>query len=435
MPAGLMDSTTVSRLAFGTRVIEADFIPHNKEKIIMGEDICQNLSIPGKELLLHAFVEQDTLFIGPLIGVLTSGFTSYPLRPLGERTSFFAKLLSVNKSVGVLPFLFGEEHIDWEKGSIKGLFLEEGEWKTYEIPFPNVIYDRLPNRRSERKAKIIQMKERLKKDYLIPSYNPGFFSKMDIFERLQQDDRASIFLPETHPFTSFSVMERMLADYGHIYMKPANGSLGLGIHQILYDRNNNIYYCRYQDDNGQKKLTRFTSLEALFKKVFTKRKLTNMIVQQGIHLIREDGRLIDFRVHTNKDEDGQWQVTAMAAKVGGNGSPTTHIRNGGKVLTLDEVFANSQDRMSFAQSLSDAALCLSKALDGQVEGIIGEIGFDLGIDKEGRVWLFEANSKPGRSIFTHPSLKASDLLTRKLTLGFGVFLAEKAIKSPEAFFT
>jgi hypothetical protein len=104
-------------------------------------------------------------------------------------------------------------------------------------------------------------------------------------------------------------------------------------------------------------------------------------------------------------------------------------------MTLEEVFDNSKDREKFAQSLSDAALCLSKALESQVEGIIGEIGFDLGIDKEGRVWLFEANSKPGRSIFTHPNLKDSDLLTRKLTFGFGVFLAEKAIKSPEAFFT
>jgi hypothetical protein len=430
-----MNSAAVCRLAFGSKVIEADIIPHTKGKIILGEDVHRDLSIPCKEMLLHAFVEQDTLFIGPLIGVLTSGFTTYPLRPLGERTSFFAKLLSVNKSVGVLPFLFGEEHIDWEKGLIKGLFFEEANWKTYEIPFPNVIYDRLPNRRSERKAAIKIMKEKLQKDYLIPSYNPGFFSKMDIFERLQQNEGACIFLPETHPFTSFSVIERMLADYGHVYLKPANGSLGLGIHQILYDRNNNIYYCRYQDETGQKKLTKFKSLEALFKKVFYKRKITNMIVQQGIHLIREDGRLIDFRVHSNKDEDGRWQVTAVAAKVGGYGSPTTHIRNGGKVMTLEEVFDNSKDREKFAQSLSDAALCLSKALESQVEGIIGEIGFDLGIDKEGRVWLFEANSKPGRSIFTHPNLKDSDLLTRKLTFGFGVFLAEKAIKSPEAFFT
>ncbi|WP_053361789.1 YheC/YheD family protein [Bacillus sp. FJAT-27251] len=435
LPAELMHTMPLSRLSFGSRVIEADCIPHDKEKIIVGESVYNSLAIPGNEAILHAFSEQDTLFIGPLIGVLTSGFTSFPLRPLGDRTNIFAKLLSVNKSVGVMTFLFGEEHIDWEKGLIKGLFFEGQQWKTYEVPFPNVIYDRLPNRRSEKKANIKKVKERMQTDYLIPSYNPGFFSKLDIFERLYQDELACTFLPETHPFTSFTVIERMLADYGHVYVKPANGSLGLGIHQILFDRRNSTYYCRYQDNDGQKKLTKFNSLETLFKKVFHKRKLSNMIVQQGIHLIREEGRLIDFRIHTNKDEDGLWQITAMAAKVGGQGSPTTHIRTGGKVMTIEEVFRNRDDQEKFALALSSAALYLSKALESQVEGIIGEIGFDLGIDKEGRVWLFEANSKPGRSIFSHPNLKESDLLTRKLTLGFGIFLAEKAIKSPEALFT
>src|SRR5690606_1282202 len=126
-----------------------------------------------------------------------------------------------------------------------------------------------------------------------------------IFERLEQDDKANFFLPETHPFTSFSMIERMLANYGHVYLKPENGSLGMGIHQIVYDREVGHYYCRYRDEYSEKKLTRFNSLESLFKYVFHKRNLSNMIVQQGIHLLRIDGRIVDFRVHTNKNEHGK----------------------------------------------------------------------------------------------------------------------------------
>jgi hypothetical protein len=66
-----------------------------------------------------------------------------------------------------------------------------------------------------------------------------------------------------------------------------------------------------------------------------------------------------------------------------------------------------------------------------MEGIIAEIGFDLGIDKHGDVWLFEANSKPGRSIFSHPELKEFDKLTCKLSLAFAVFLTEQTILHPE----
>ena len=425
---------SIERIAFGNKTVEIECLPHKKGKIIISENIRKALFLPEFDISLHVFTDRETLFIGPLIGILTSGFTSYPLNPLGKRTSFFSKLLSVNKMVGAIPFMFGEEHIDWDQGLIKGYFYEDSVWKTIDVPFPNVIYDRLPNRRTEKKKTNKLLKERLQTDYLIPWYNPGFFSKMDVFERLQQDDDASTFLPETYPFTSFSIIERMLSDYGHIYLKPENGSLGLGIHQILFDRQKGDYFCRYRDEKGQQRLRRYKTLESLFSNVFSKRKLSNMIVQQGIHLLRADGRIVDFRVHTNKDEQGKWQIAAIAAKVGGNGSATTHISYGGEVKTLEEIFPNKEEQELYKAKLINSALYLSEILETQVEGIIGEIGFDFGIDKNGKVWLFEANSKPGRSIFKHPELKDFELLSRKLSIEFGVFLAEKAITQPEEIF-
>lgn len=436
VPADLTHSKEINKVAFGNRVVDVTCAPHPKGRnvIVLSNDVQKELSMPDLSTSLHIFIDQHTLFIGPLIGILTSGFTPFPLRPIGERSMFFAKLLSVNKSVGALPFVFGEEHIDWDQGLIEGYFFVDGDWVKIKVPFPNVVYDRLPNRRTERKSELRSLKSRMQTDYLIPWYNPGFFSKLDVFERLQQDERAVEYLPETHQFSSFSVIERMLSNYGNVYVKPANGSLGLGIHQILYDKHNGYYYCRYRDNEGINKLTRFESLEKLMKKVFYKRNLSQMIVQQGISLLRSEKRLIDFRVHTNKDEYGQWQVAAIAAKIAGQGSVTTHVNNGGVVKSLDELFEDRTERELCEKKLSEASLLLSSILEKNMEGIIGEIGFDLGIDKSGKVWLFEANSKPGRSIFKHPKLKNFDLLTRKLSLSFGIFLAEKAITSPEDIF-
>ena len=44
--------------------------------------------------------------------------------------------------------------------------------------------------------------------------------------------------------------------------------------------------------------------------------LTNpsYIAQQGISLIKKEKRCVDFRVHTNKDGNNQWVLTALAAK-------------------------------------------------------------------------------------------------------------------------
>lgn len=436
LPADLTHNKEINKIAFGNKVVDVTFAPHPKGRnvIVLSNDVQKELSMPDLSTSLHIFIDQHTLFIGPLIGILTSGFTPFPLRPIGERSMFFAKLLSVNKSVGALPFVFGEEHIDWDQGLIEGYFFVDGGWMKIKVPFPNVVYDRLPNRRTERKSELRSLKSRMQTDYLIPWYNPGFFSKLDVFERLQQDERATEYLPETHQFSSFSVIERMLSNYGNVYVKPANGSLGLGIHQILFDKHNGYYYCRYRDQEGINKLTRFESLEKLMKKVFYKRNLSQMIVQQGISLLRSEKRLIDFRVHTNKDEYGQWQVAAIAAKIAGQGSVTTHVNNGGVVKSLDELFEDRTERELCEKKLSEASLLLSSILEKNMEGIIGEIGFDLGIDKSGKVWLFEANSKPGRSIFKHPKLKNFDLLTRKLSLSFGIFLAEKAITAPEDIF-
>lgn len=436
VPAELTLNKDINKIAFGNKVVDVTCALHPKGRnvIVLSDDVQRELSMPDLSTSLHLFIDQQTLFIGPLIGILTSGFTPFPLRPIGERSMFFAKLLSVNKSVGALPFVFGEEHIDWDQGLIQGYFFVDGGWLRIKVPFPNVVYDRLPNRRTERKSELRSLKSRMQTDYLIPWYNPGFFSKLDVFERLQQDERAAEYLPETHQFSSFSVIERMLSSYGNVYVKPANGSLGLGIHQILFDKYNGYYYCRYRDQDGVNKLTRFESLEKLMKKIFYKRNLSQMIVQQGISLLRSEKRLIDFRVHTNKDEYGQWQVAAIAAKIAGQGSVTTHVNNGGVVKSLDELFEDQTEREIYEKKLSEAAMVLSTILEKNMEGIIGEIGFDLGIDKSGKVWLFEANSKPGRSIFKHPKLKNFDLLTRKLSLSFGIFLAEKAITAPEDIF-
>ncbi|CAH2713577.1 Endospore coat-associated protein YheD [Neobacillus rhizosphaerae] len=434
-PQAVLRDKQIKKIAFGSKSIAVDFFPHpdKNDRIVISKKIQEAIQFPHFTIPLHAFIENQILYIGPLVGIFTAGFTSIPQQPVGERTLFFSKLLSVNKPVGALAFVFGEQHIDWEQGTIEGYFFHNQAWTTVEVPFPNVIYDRLPNRKSENNPKLIKVRERLQKEYLIPWYNPGFFNKLDIYERLQKDPSVTTYLPETHPFTSFSIMETMLSKYGHIFIKPKNGSLGLGVHQVIFDKQTGDYYCRYQDDGYINRLRKFVSLERLFHSVFAHQSLEKMLVQQGISLLRNEKRSIDFRVHTNKDDYGKWQVSAIAAKIAGHGSVTTHARSGGDIKTIAEIFPKEECDL-YTEKLISTALLLSKSLDRNIEGIIGEIGFDLGIDRNGNVWIFEANSKPGRSIFSHPELKEVDFLTRKLSIAFAIFLTEQALLHPEELF-
>ena len=423
--------SSIRYLSFGTTCIECKVkvLKDEKQGISLSEDLYEQLKIPYTGST-HLIQHEDTIYLGPLVGIFTAGFTKSMLRPIGERSLFFAKLLAVEKAVGAYPFIFGAHQINWDQGTINGLFYLKDGWKNIEVPFPNVVYDRLPNRRTENHQDLKKVKQKLNEEYLIPWFNPGFFNKWEIHQLLLNDSVVNKYLPETHLNPSLSLIEDMLAKYQHVYLKPANGSLGLGVFQILYSREEEVYYCRFKNDDNLNKLQKYSSLESLMKYVFRSKKLEDYIVQQGVSLIRIDHKTVDFRVHTNKNKNGEWQVSVIAGKISGRGSVTTHLNSGGVVKTVDELYTNKAECKDIIKKLNEVSLLISKAIDIYVKGPIGEIGFDLGIDKSGRVWLFEANSKPGRSIFSHPRLKESDLLTRSLSLQYAVHLTEKTIKSP-----
>ncbi len=432
LPSDSQPLHDIHSVSFGTISLPCQVLYQDnlQDKILVSEVLAEQLLLPigGKSNLIFY---EDTLYLGPVIGIFTAGFTESSLRPIGERSLFFAKFLSIDHSLGILSYVFGAHHINWEDGTIEGYTYGKNGWKKGRFPFPNVVYDRLPNRRIENHQALKTVKKRLTDEYSIPWYNPGFFNKWSIHKLLIHDMDVSRYLPETLHTPTISQMEEMLSSYQSIYLKPANGSLGLGVFQLMYSREENMYYSRYRDDNEINRLRKYHSLESFLKASFKDRLLSSYLAQQGIKLTRLDGKSIDFRIHTNKDESGLWKVTALAAKVAGKGSVTTHLNNGGVVKTLEEIYDDPQERIKAFHNLTDAAIALSKSIDRHIKGYIGEIGFDLGIDTDGRVWMFEANSKPGRSIFSHPELKDADLITRKASLQYGLYLSKKAILEPE----
>lgn len=422
----------IHSISFGTLLLPCK-VKYNKEqnqRILLPQKMADQLMIPsdGKT---HLLFHDGILHLGPLIGIFTAGFTESTLRPIGERSLFFAKFLSLDESLGLFSFVFGAHHINWEEGTITGFTYGKNGWKQVNFPFPNAVYDRLPNRRIENHQALRLVKKRLTDEYSIPWYNPGFFNKWSIHKLLIHDTQAAKYLPATHHTPSISQMEDMLASYQCIYLKPANGSLGLGVYQLMYSREENYYYSRYRDEKEVNRLRKYPSIEHFLKASFKDKHLSSYLAQQGVKLIRLEGKPIDFRVHTNKDEHGIWKVTAIAAKVAGKGSVTTHLNNGGVVKTLEEIYDDPQERIKAFHNLTEAAIILSKSIDDNIKGFIGEIGFDIGIDQNGKIWMFEANSKPGRSIFCHPELKDADLLSRKASLEYGLYLAKKAIFNPE----
>ncbi|WP_458414437.1 YheC/YheD family protein [Schinkia sp. CFF1] len=420
-------------ISFGTKICACE-IKRSKDfqSIFIAEPLWEELYIPY-ESKIHVIAHEGVLHIGPLIGIFTAGFTGTTLRPVGDRSLFFAKLLSTEKKVGAFTFVFGANHIDWETGRMKGFFHGTDGWKQMEVPFPNVVYDRLPNRKTENHNILKTIKNKLQTEYLIPWFNPGFFNKWEIHQIFSSHPEITPYLPVTVVNPTMESIRDFLDQYQSIYIKPINGSLGLGIHQIIKATDEEGLYCRFRKED-QNYLRKYKSLESLLRNQFNKEILEGYIVQQGIALIRVDDKPFDFRIHTNKDEAGTWKMSAIAAKIAGVGSVTTHLGSGGSVKTIDEIKKLVPIPDNAAEKLEQAVLTMSEILEKEIAGTLGEIGFDLGVDKNGQIWLFEANSKPGRSIFKHPKLKEYDQLSRSLPMSFAVYLTKKAIFEPEVLF-
>ena len=194
--------------------------------------MAEALRIPTVPLKLHLFENNGCLLIGPVVGIFTAGFTPAKNAPLGNRSLYFSKLLSFYKLTGVFPIVFGVRDINWKNGLVSGYFYHREQWIRLNVPLPNVIYNRLPNRAVENLPIIQELKEKLSSEYVIPWFNPGFFNKIEIYKKLEKAEQIIKYLPETKPFHDGTELGEMLKRHGFLFIKPNEGSLGTGIYSV-----------------------------------------------------------------------------------------------------------------------------------------------------------------------------------------------------------
>lgn len=374
--------------------------------LYLPKSVIHRLRIPHLGTCLAVAKSNHEVKIGPLIGILTNSIRSHA-KPFGSITGFIRQIMQSGANRSFF-FAFAPRDVNWQQQSIHGMLAKaNGGWTRKTLPLPDVIYNRLSSRRAEKSPRMEQFKQRFERRN-IPLFNWSFFDKWDVYNLLAQDE-ANKFVPESRINPSASHIRQLLARHKFIYLKPTAGSLGIGIYRITTNPKHG-YFVRYRK-SGKNILLRFRSFHNLMQKLGTHSgKLNHYVAQQGIRLIELDGCPIDFRFHMNKNANNHWIVSAIGAKKAGKGSVTTHIRTGGQLMSPEMVLRQLYGARSehVLQTAKETAIKLAKAIEKNYSHILGELGFDIGIDQNEKVWMFEANAKPGRSIFKHPSLKEQE---------------------------
>ncbi|WP_418790444.1 YheC/YheD family protein [Phosphitispora sp. TUW77] len=352
--------------------------------------------------------------IGPLLGILTisrPGTTPF----VGGQNESFTEILEVANQMNCVAFVFNPFEIDWSKKAVWGYRFNTkhnpGEWERQVYPLPSIIYNRIPNRTLENREDIILVLNNLRKKYGSRFFNPYFLDKWLTHKILFNDNKTKEFLPETHQLKGPSILSEMVSRHSSVYLKPKASSLGNDIYKINMTKNKMFRFIHQTLTQPPRKGFIRDCRDIL--RELPQNGSFGYLVQQAVPLARFRNRPFDLRLLVQKDRTGKWRKTGTAARIAGEGSITTHVFYGGTRHPANTVIREAAQNHGFSyknvkKQLKKIESLFPRTIENAYKQSFGELEMDIGIDEKGKVWFFEANSKPFR--FDEKLLRAKSLV-------------------------
>ncbi|MFT9848325.1 YheC/YheD family endospore coat-associated protein [Aneurinibacillus sp. REN35] len=396
-----ISGTRSLELVYGLQKAVVDFeVAATSSAIRIRDSLARRLHLLDDDLTygFHFHPETRTLLVGPLVGALIYRMSPTEEGPFGSITNFCRELTEACRKRGGLGFIFTLEQVSQENDTVEGWTYRNQQWIRRYFPLPKCIYNRIGSRRIEEKADTQERISILKEKGAL-FFNEQFLDKWQIYQRLSLLPEAASFSPYTELYKGAASLTDILQHYPYLYLKPSSGSLGRGIIRIV--RTKDGYVCQYDSLNGTvtRRYATFGPMHQMLRSRIGKQPY---LMQQGLHLVKLRGGIVDFRALVQKNKQGEWSITSIV----GRSAPTSssivsNVARGGTMLslqrTLTAVGFPPIACKTIAASVREHALLIARLFEQSIEGHYAELGIDLGIDKNGKVWLLEINSKPSKT--------------------------------------
>ncbi|PUA35088.1 endospore coat-associated protein [Paenibacillus elgii] len=372
----------------------------------------------------------------PTLAILTHSDETRIFRGNQEN---FIDLIRAGAERGVLVYVMTTADFKLSGNKAVGYTYNEADktWKRGVLPAPHVIYNRIPYRKFELLPEVQQVIQTCMRQRRIRFFNPSFFNKWTLFEWLNHTKKTKSYIPATRRLSSGEELDKLLAEYPFLYLKPIRGKAGKGIMKVsrsLLDTKSKIFELSIQEKT-KSHISRYPSVSRLWSEVQELVEGKDYIIQQGIPLSSYKQRPFDLRVLVQKNGKGQWSVAGVGARLAGKLSITTHVPRGGSIDDPAKLLAYSFGGLGSKRIIArakKAALTIAKQIEKSSGHMLGEMSMDLGVDQEGHIWFFEANSKPMK--FDEPPIRKKSL--ENLIL-YSIYLAKRKpkrpLKKPETF--
>lgn len=352
----------------------ADDIP--EDIIELGHVIIDYLKI-DTSIRYDYQLHQEILILGPVIGLLFAYTDKNLQNRLNRRPDIYLPYAKLNAEIGGLIYIFASDKINYEQEEIKGYIYqtESSSWEKRVFPFPAVIY---------RRCSVSRRLEQIMRGRILNSYK---FDKYQFWQMLKGHPKLSAHLPDTTAIIDKDNLDLLLNKFGKVYLKHTKKSLGRSIY--LISKNGSKYNIRknYQE--------RIRSLSKREVNKFLARRKSNYILQQAIDLKDHETRKIDYRVIVAKNLNDHWKCLGIIGWLGDLNGITIHTLvevNGKKAEEMLKLQFNYNLRKikEKVNELVETGILLASELDYQAGPYI-DFGFDIGLDVNEKLWIFEAN--------------------------------------------
>ncbi|GHH99559.1 YheC/YheD family endospore coat-associated protein [Neobacillus kokaensis] len=290
---------------------------------------------------------------------------------------------AVAKMEGIDFIYFPFDGVDFEQNVVSGWVYEKGGWIREQREFPTVIINSC-NPKTTEHSLILQ---RLKSVAVFTSFPVG--SKLKVYKKVMKAKAFASYLIPSALLNGSSDLLTFLESYPAAVIKPVSGNRGRRI--FFIQKTDETYQLK---DGSRTHVYNKEQLEVFISNVTEEQKY---LLQPFIECKTKNGLIYDFRLHVQKNGSGQWEITLIYPRISGNTKMVSNISSGGYrgelIPFLKDEFKHDYPKMK--RKLEEFALSFAAHLDTLYENPFDELGIDVGVDQEQKLWLFEVNWRPG----------------------------------------
>jgi len=332
------------------------------------------------------------------------------LPPFAEH-AYIRRLCAVASKIGLGLFAFDPSTWNSRDDSVKGWSWDSrrGGWTAARRGLPAAAYDRAWPETAEEKRRYRMALSALRGARRLVLLNAGLPNKAKVYDMLGRDRKLSPLLPPTAIYEGTASLESWLRRHGSAaFLKPIAGSKGKRTMAVALSPDGSLLL-NGRDDRNRPLRRGFPNGADGLRRLDRWLGGRSYLMQPLLDLSTPAGEPCDVRALMQKDRTGRWTVTGVASRVGSPGMATANLHGGGKAASARTTLALCFGESRAAGLLEDVR-AYSRSIAVRLEqsfGRFAELGLDYGIERNGKLWFLEANSKPGRAAMESAGREAS----------------------------